>query len=104
VYGFQPYFYLRLPSKAAKGDFKKKFAEALGRRRRGIEVRLDELEVLDAVLGRKGHDLVESHVAARPSLEAKLRRSLRGGRVPRERERNCQQGEEAECFHGIVAG
>ena len=60
--------------------------EALGSRRRGIEVGFDELDVLDAMLGRKGHDLVEGHVAARPSLEAKLRSSLRGSGVPRERE------------------
>ena len=42
VYGFQPYFYLRLPNKLAKGDFKKKFAEALGRR----QVPADQVEMV----------------------------------------------------------
>ena len=42
VYGFQPYFYLRLPNKLAKGDFKKKFAEALGRR----QVPADQVEMI----------------------------------------------------------
>ena len=42
VYGFQPYFYLRLPSKAAKLDFKKRFAEALGRR----QVPADQVEMV----------------------------------------------------------
>ena len=42
VYGFQPYFYLRLPNKLAKTDFKKRFAEELGRK----QVPADQVEMV----------------------------------------------------------
>jgi len=42
VYGFQPYFYLRLPNKTAKADFKKKFSEALIKR----QVPTDQVEMV----------------------------------------------------------
>lgn len=41
IYGFQPYFYVRLPNKIAKADFKKKFTEALLKR----QIPIDKVEM-----------------------------------------------------------